>query len=260
MTSEMRFEFGKNWSNYLRLLNDTRISEAQASLTHILGGMPLKGLSVLDIGSGSGVFSLAARKMGAMVTSFDYDENSVVCTCKLREYYFPQDEDWKVLQGSVLDQRFMNGFGKFDLVYSWGVLHHTGQMWDAIENTLSCVNDEGWLLIALYNDQGWISSYWSFVKRVYNSGSVGRAMMVLVHSPYLLGARYVVRKLSKRKLERGMSLWYDMIDWLGGYPFEVASPKDVIKYVQSRGFALEQLRLCGTRHGCNEFLFKRISA
>ncbi len=259
MSAEVRFGFGKNWSNYLGLLNETRIKEAEASITDMLGDMPLKGLSVLDIGSGSGVFSLAARNMGAVVTSFDYDENSVTCTRKLRESYCPEDEDWKVLQGSVLDQPFLSQFGKFDLVYSWGLLHHTGKMRNAIDYAIGCVIDKGQLLIALYNDQGWISRYWTVVKKIYNTGLLGRVSMVLLHSPYLLGARYIVRTLTGRKLERGMSLWYDMLDWLGGYPFEVASPEAVIGQVQRHGFFLQKTHLCGTRHGCNEFLFKRSS-
>lgn len=258
MSAEVRFGFGKNWSNYLGLLNETRIKEAEASITNMLGNMPIKGLSVLDIGSGSGVFSLAARNMGAVVTSFDYDENSVTCTRKLRESYCTEDEDWRVLQGSVLDQPFLSQFGKFDLVYSWGVLHHTGQMWNAMANAIGCVNDNGQLLIALYNDQGWISRYWAVVKKIYNTGLLGRVSMVLLHSPYLLGARYILRKLTGRKLERGMSLWYDMLDWLGGYPFEVATPKAVTEYMKKHGFALKKARLCGTRHGCNEFLFDRV--
>jgi SAM-dependent methyltransferase len=258
MSSEVRFGFGKNWSNYLGLLNETRIKEAEASIIDMLGVMTLKDLSVLDIGSGSGVFSLAARNMGAVVTSFDYDENSVLCTRRLQESYYSNDENWKVFQGSVLDQSFLTRFDKFDLVYSWGVLHHTGQMWKAIDNAVSCVNENGQLLIALYNDQGWISRYWALVKKIYNIGLLGRLLMVILHSPYLLGVRYVMRAITGRKLERGMSFWYDMLDWLGGYPFEVATSQVVIEYLQKHGFVLKKALLCGTRHGCNEFLFIRV--
>jgi 2-polyprenyl-6-hydroxyphenyl methylase/3-demethylubiquinone-9 3-methyltransferase len=257
MSAEVRFGFGQNWSKYLSVLTENRVREAESSIVEMLGGIPVEGLSVLDIGSGSGLFSLAVRNMGAAVTSFDYDQNSVACTERVRETYRQGDKDWHISQGSVLDQKFMSSLGKFDLVYSWGVLHHTGQMWMALDNAIDCVGEKGRLLIALYNDQGWISHYWTVVKRIYNAGMPGRLAMILLHAPYLLGARYISRLFSGRKLERGMSLWYDMLDWLGGYPFEVAKPVEVIAHVQSKGYTLVKSRLCGTRHGCNEFLFQK---
>lgn len=257
MSTEIRFGFGQNWSRYLSVLTESRVSEAESSIVEMLGGASIEGLSVLDIGSGSGLFSLAARNMGAKVTAFDYDQNSVACTQRVRETYRRDDKDWNISQGSILDKKFMSGLGKYDLVYSWGVLHHTGEMWTALDNAIGCVEERGRLLIALYNDQGWISRYWTVVKRIYNSGMIGKVLMILMHSPYLLGARYLSRLFSGRKLERGMSLWYDMLDWLGGYPFEVAKPVEVIDHVQRKGFSLVKSRLCGTRHGCNEFLFQK---
>ena len=72
-----RFEFGKNWSQFLSHLNDSRIAEAEQSLRNMLEVDDLCGKRFLDIGSGSGLFSLAARRLGASVYSFDYDPRSV---------------------------------------------------------------------------------------------------------------------------------------------------------------------------------------
>ena len=94
----------------------------------------LTGKTFLDIGSGSGLFSLAARRLGAKVHSFDFDSNSYGCTMELRKRYFDGDGNWKVEQGSALDRNYIESLGKFDIVYSWGVLHHTGAMWTALEN------------------------------------------------------------------------------------------------------------------------------
>lgn len=123
-----RFGFGANWMRFLAVLDDDRIAEAVASLKDMLGVETLAEKTFLDIGCGSGLFSLAARQLGARVCSFDYDPQSVNCAAGLRRRYFPDDPDWVIERGSALDRHFMEQLGTFDIVYSWGVLHHTGAM------------------------------------------------------------------------------------------------------------------------------------
>src|SRR5512145_1920359 len=89
-----RFEFGKNWRRFLEGVRDEQIVTAESSLKRMLEMDSLAGLSFLDIGSGSGLFSLAARRLGARVHSFDFDPNSVACTKELRRRYFPEDNAW----------------------------------------------------------------------------------------------------------------------------------------------------------------------
>src|SRR5918911_286314 len=120
-----RFEFGRNWAKFLALLNEQRIADAENSLRQMLECEDLKGRSFLDIGSGSGLFSLAARRLGARVHSFDYDPHSVACTMELRRRFCPEDAAWTVETGSALDADYLKRLGRFDVVYSWGVLHHT---------------------------------------------------------------------------------------------------------------------------------------
>jgi SAM-dependent methyltransferase len=250
------FEFGANWRRFLRHLSEERIRGAEESLRERLGVMRLDGKTFLDVGCGSGLFSLAARRLGARVHSFDVDSESVACARELRERFFSSDPDWVVQSGSALDGSYLAALGPFDVVYSWGVLHHTGALWDALANVAGPVAPGGSLFLAIYNDQGWISGYWRAVKNVANRGPLGRWSMVALHAPYLLVGRFLVRALTGRRApERGMSLWHDMIDWVGGFPTEMARPEQVFDFFHARCFVLRRLRTCGGRHGCNEFVF-----
>lgn len=266
VTAGQRFEFGANWAAFLRVLDDTRIAEAERSLVAKLGRARLDGGRFLDIGSGSGLFSLAARRLGATVTSFDYDPQSVACTRELRRRYFPDDAAWTVTEGSVLDRTFVEGLGTFELVYSWGVLHHTGAMWEAIGHAADRVAPGGQLFIALYNDQGRTSRGWLAVKRAYNAGPLGRAAVLGAFVPYFVGS-FVAGSASRGQTpwtaladyrsRRGMSFLHDIVDWVGGLPFEVAAPGEVVAFARARGFTLELLHTVGGALGCNEFVFRR---
>ena len=261
-----RFEFGKNWSRFLRLLNEDRIQTAQQSLRTMLQ-RDLTGRSFLDLGSGSGLFSLAAMRLGAArVHSIDYDPQSVACTDWLRQRFFADDPRWTVARGSVLDAEALTQLASWDVVYSWGVLHHTGEMWTAIDNAASRVAAGGQLYIAIYNDQGAISRGWTRVKQMYNTSQAHKAAVCAVFFPYFIAGSLAVDVLHRRSPlrrystsagVRGMSAVIDWHDWLGGYPFEVASPEAVLDFVRARGLELHQLRTCGGRMGCNEFVFER---
>lgn len=260
VTAGDRFRFGENWSRFLTLLDDARIQAAEDSLRKMLGRDSLAGLSFLDIGSGSGLFSLAARRLGARVHSIDFDPHSVACTNELNRRYFSDDPSWTIEEASVLDEAYIRALTPHDIVYSWGVLHHTGQMYRALENVVYPVAVGGLLFIAIYNDQGWISRYWVEVKRLYNRNLLGKAIVLAINIPHMFVLRWIYRKIIvKQHIERGMSLWFDMIDWVGGYPFEVAKPEDIFRLFRDRGFHLIELKTCGGGAANNEFVFLRES-
>lgn len=261
-----RFEFGQNWSRFLGSLNDDRIAQAEVSLKERLEAPDLRGKRFLDVGSGSGLFSLAARRLGASVHSFDYDPKSVACTQELRRRYFPDDPQWRVEEGSALDADYLKALGRFDVVYSWGVLHHTGAMWQALENVVPLVAPGGTLFIAIYNDQGYGSLLWTAVKKVYNRLPKPLKFVMLWPSfLYLWGPASLLdllrgrpfRKWRNYGAERGMSPWWDVVDWVGGYPFEVAKPEEIFEFYRQKGFHLTQLITCGGKLGCNQFVFRR---
>jgi 2-polyprenyl-6-hydroxyphenyl methylase/3-demethylubiquinone-9 3-methyltransferase len=260
-TTEPTFAFGRNWKRFLAHLSEDRVRDAEGSLRAMLDREDLAGTRFLDIGSGSGLFSLAAKRLGASVHSLDVDADSVACTRELRQRFFPDDAAWVVEHGSALDRARLGALGQFDVVYSWGVLHHTGDMWRALDNAALPVREGGQLFIAIYNDQGLLSRYWTAVKRLYNRGALARWALLALHVPYYVGLRGLVRRVRGAAApERGMTLWYDLKDWLGGYPFEVATPARIVDFYVRHGFVLTRIRTCGGRHGCNEFVFRRVAA
>lgn len=269
MSQGDRFAFGANWWRFLELLDDNRIERAEHSLREMLGVESLRGKSFIDVGSGSGLFSLAARRLGARVLSLDYDPTSVRCTAELRRRYFDEDPDWRVLQGSVLDPEVLAGLGRFDVVYSWGVLHHTGRMWEALANVVPLAAPQGQLFVSIYNDQGRTSRTWLAVKRAYNALPNPLRWLVLfpafvrLWGPTTLRDFVALRPFSTWRnygqgATRGMDPWRDTVDWVGGLPFEVARPEQIIEFYWSHGFILTKLRTCAGGIGCNEYVFSRV--
>jgi 2-polyprenyl-3-methyl-5-hydroxy-6-metoxy-1,4-benzoquinol methylase len=264
-----RFGFGENWSNFLNLLNEERILRAEESLKTMLEVENLRDKTFLDIGSGSGLFSLAAYRLGAKVQSFDFDTDSFNCTSELKRRYCKNDEDWQVAQSSVLDKEYVSSLGKFDVVYSWGVLHHTGEMWKAIEHATIPCKIGGKTFIAIYNDTGNQVERWKFIKHTYNQlpRLLQKPFAAVVILPeelkhflselLLLRPQKYIKTWTNYTGNRGMNRWYDIVDWVGGYPYEVASPEEIFEFYKVRGFRLTKMKCRSVGLGCNEFVFEK---
>jgi len=265
--TEKRFAFGKNWANYVETsLSEQQIHVATQALQDLLGLTTLEGRTFLDIGCGSGLHSLAAFRLGAkQIISFDYDSDSVKTTEKLRgEVGNPAH--WTVFQGSILDPELVAQY-RADIVYSWGVLHHTGNMWQAIRNAGSMVNPGGLFCIAIYNRMdrwlsGGSSAQWAKIKHYYvNSPAWRKALIIQIYKiHFILTTIFIQRKNPFKYIrsygERGMNWHYDVIDWVGGYPFEYASPQEVTDFCsQNLRMTLLKSNVRGG-HGCNEFTFQ----
>ncbi len=262
-TEATRYEFGRNWARFInQSFSQERVDIAKAHLLAMLGRENLTGIDFLDIGCGSGIHSLAALQAGAdKIRSFDYDIDSVETTKTLWERA-GKPANWTVERGDALDADYMESLGKWSLVYSWGVLHHTGDVWKALDNAQRTVKEGGTLYIALYStDVQTDPNFWLAIKKEYNqAGSAKRRRMewwyvwvyVMNRNPFLLPR--VGYRMLRHRLGRGMSLFADIRDWLGGWPMQFVYDKDVIEKLKQPGFELIDIR---TGEACTEFVFKR---
>lgn len=255
------FSFGRNWEDFIRTsFSSERVEIAKAHLLGFLERESLEGLYFLDVGCGSGIHSLAALRAGARkVVSFDVDEHSVQAATMVRE--MEGRGKWEILKGSVLDEGFLRQLEPADIVYSWGVLHHTGDMWTAVRNAAGLMRPRGLFYLALYTTTP-RSDFWLSVKKTYNrSSKPARAAMEYAYAlqgtilPELIRFRNPWRIIRDYKKSRGMSFMTDVRDWLGGYPFEHASAEEVLRFGRkSLGLELVNIK---TGEANTEYLFKR---
>jgi len=259
----LRFQFGENWWRFLETVDEARIERAERALIELLGQDRLDGLTFLDIGSGSGLSSLAARRLGATVTSFDYDRQSVVSTRALRERHYPDDEAWRIEEGSILDHEFLRTLPTFDIVYAWGLASHRPHVGVARKRR-GTGPSRGQTRDRHLQRSGKATRVWTRVKRSYNALPGRLRWLVLgpaaawIWGPAMIRDVAVLRPFATwREYHhvRGMSPWRDLVDWVGGYPFETAKPEQVFEYYRRKRFRLVRLTTCGGGFGCNEFVF-----
>ena len=262
------FGFGENWKSYVALVDEAKISEAVAGLKRLIAEEDIKGKSFLDIGCGSGISLLAALRLGAStVQGVDIDQDSVDAARDLLSKFAPGGR-WQVGQRSIFELD-PGAFGQFDIIYSWGVLHHTGDMWVAVSKAASLVKKGGLLVIALYHKTP-LCGLWRLEKRIYSRA--GPLLQRLARGPYkaaifalLLASRQNPRKyISEYKRYRGMDWHHDVHDWLGGYPYESALPGEVKLRLQVAGLEVNKIvvnfkgRLGLFGSGCDEFVARRV--
>lgn len=274
MKNNDTFSFGKNWDSFIKnYLSQERIAEAKSSLVRFLNMPDLKNKTFIDVGCGSGIFSLAAYYLGASkIISFDADKESINC-CQYLKQSVGDPLNWKVLQGSILDKKFITKLGKFNIVYSWGVLHHTGKMWEAIKNSLGLMDSKGLIYLAIYNKCIGLSIYpdgrfgsskfWEKEKKIYSKlpgilqNCIDYSVISILILLYLILLKNPVKIITNHKKQfRGMSWRIDIKDWLGGYPYEYASVDEIFNFVKQYNYELLNLKYY---HGLgnNEFLFKK---
>ncbi|RMH18502.1 MAG: class I SAM-dependent methyltransferase [Gammaproteobacteria bacterium] len=270
--AESHFAFGRNWSEYARKITEAEIEEAEKGLLRLFERDQINGARFLDIGSGSGLHCLAALRLGASeVAAIDIDNDSVETTRAVLERYAP-GKKWLAERVSVLEFS-PDRMGLFDVVYSWGVLHHTGNMYRAIKRAASVVNTNGLFAFALYR-RIWMDPFWRYEKKWYahaTSDAQARARGVYV-ALFRLGLLFTGRRyadyVQDYRNNRGMDFYHDVHDWMGGWPYESITADEVEGMMQELGFRSEKVfsrhgRILGRdlgifSSGCDEYVYRRM--
>jgi len=270
---ETHFAFGQNWSDYAEKIQDDQIIEAKNALQRLLGNEALVGKRFLDIGCGSGVHSLAALQLGAAeVVAVDLDPESVNTTERVLRRSAPAGASYRVIQRSVFNLNIAD-LGSFDVTYSWGVLHHTGKLYEALARAAAMTAPSGLFVFALYR-KTWLCRFWTIEKRWYAAASAKRQeyarrtyIRLFRIGLVLTGRRFATYKEEYRS-NRGMDFCHDVHDWMGGYPYESISSREVDDLMTSTGFHARRLFLSGMRKifgrnvglfgsGCDEYVYVR---
>jgi SAM-dependent methyltransferase len=262
------FAFGRNWQRYVdRYLDPERIAIASQSLLDLIGE-DLHGKTFVDLGAGSGLFSLCAhRARAARIVSVDVDPDSVAL-CRTLKERSGDPENWDVVEGSILDPELRALVPEGDVVYSWGVLHHTGDMYNAIARAAEFVKPGGVFCIAIYNratDRVLTSERWLRIKRSYNHvPRVGQRAMEAAFLMYWTARQLYARQNPLRiareyKRSRGMAVMTDLVDWLGGYPYEFATADEIVAFC-TKSCGLEEVKVVALTPrdtANNQFVFRR---
>lgn len=262
------FKFGRNWQSFSETIDKLAIENAEQGVLKLLPRDTISGHTFLDIGCGSGLHSLAALRLGASrVLAVDIDPTSVETTRAVLAKHAPTMR-WDALTISVFDAQ-PSSLGSFDVVYSWGVLHHTGNMRRAIEQAAAFVAPGGLFAFALYQKTK-LDRFWKAEKRFYaHAPAVVQSFVRFCYTQafrfaFALKGRSFRTYVASYRSFRGMDFAHDVHDWLGGHPYEAATADEVELQMNALGFEKVQARVRYEKvqvgwlgSGCDEFVYRR---
>jgi ubiquinone/menaquinone biosynthesis C-methylase UbiE len=258
-TALKQFDFGQNWQDFsASRLDDLHIEQARQHFRELMADVDLTGKTFLDVGFGQGLSLLIAHQEGAMVTGLDINPKCAQVVERNKQA-LGVEEDIETLVGSVLNPEDLAKLQgrQFDIVHSWGVLHHTGDMASAINNACRFVKPDGHLVLAIYN-RHWSSLPWLWVKWFYcQVPRVVQKIMIGLLYPVICLAKFLVTGQNPFRMSRGMDFFYNVVDWVGGYPYEYASIDETVELMKSKGFDAVKIVSAKVPTGCNEFVFKK---
>jgi SAM-dependent methyltransferase len=267
-----QFDFGSNWKAFSEsALTAAGVEQARKDFIELLAGIDVAGQSFLDIGFGQGLTLLIATAMGANPVGCDINRTCAEVLERNRQCYFPElsNRPIPIVIGSILNPGVVGELRTkspdpttraYKIVHSWGVLHHTGDMERVIRSVASLVAPNGYFIIAIYT-RHWSSRVWKEVKRIHSlSPRAIQKFLVAVFYPLIFLAKLLATRKNPLRKSRGMDFYYDVVDWVAGYPYEYASAVEVEQIVRGIGFETIRVIPAEVPIGCNQLVFRRKAA
>jgi 2-polyprenyl-6-hydroxyphenyl methylase/3-demethylubiquinone-9 3-methyltransferase len=265
MSELKQFDFGQNWAEFsAAAATPERVAQARKEFAELMRGVALEGASFLDIGFGQGFSLLSAAALGARAVGCDINPKCHEVIERNRPLFPDVGAKPIPLQvGSILDDAVVAALraradaGGFDVVHSWGVLHHTGDMKLAIANAASLVRPGGTFVIAIYN-RHWSSLPWLAIKAAYvHSPAWLQKAMIGALYPVIWLAKLAVTGKNPKSMDRGMEFYYNVVDWVGGYPYEYGTVDEIAALCRPLGLGLQRSVAAQVPTGCNELVFRK---
>jgi SAM-dependent methyltransferase len=261
-----QFDFGDNWLAYVsKALTTQKADEARSDFVALMEGIDINGARFLDIGFGQGLSLLCAAELGAQVVGIDINQKNQEAVA-FAAPHFPTVKlesliihIGSILSESIVDDLDRESSGGYDVVHSWGVLHHTGNMALALKHCVKLLRKDGYLVVSIYNDH-WTSPLWKQIKRVYcHSPSVIKKIMVYTMFPIIWTAKLIVTRQSPIQKQRGMDFFFDVVDWVGGYPYEFATIEEFSTLCNRENLEVVRVQKSSVPTGCNEYILRNLN-
>lgn len=205
------FAFGKNWLSFAKkAVTKEKIDSGRVHFRNLCAAINFQNKSFLDIGYGQGLALFYAAELGANVSGIDPDIQNIAAVKELKKY-FDTNLSVEPINDSILNERFVKSSEDpgFDVVYSWGVLHHTGNLNSAIHNSIRLTKKDGFLVLAIYN-RHWSSQIWKVIKWLYVvSPPTFKEFLILFFYLPLKIATWVFVGKSHGNSMRGMDFYHD---------------------------------------------------
>lgn len=261
----MQFDFGQNWKEYSEnVLDNTRLNQARIAFDELTHDISFEGKTFVDIGFGQGMSLIIATEKAEKTVGCDINPKCDQVLKANQKVFSKSTKEIPTVVGSILEPKVVeailakNNDEKYDIVHSWGVLHHTGDMMAAVKHATSLVKPNGYFILAIYN-RHWSSLPWLFIKWAYcKSPKFIQKLFIGIFYPIIWLAKFLVTGKNPNIKERGMDFYYDVVDWVGGYPYEYASIDEMNIIMKNFGFKCLKSVSPPTPTGCNEFVYQKI--
>lgn len=210
------------WTQHL-----PKIEKQIEFLNKLIGRDNIENKIVLDAGCGTGIAAISFKKLGAnKVIGIDISKKSLLTAKKLAE---EAGVKLKFITGDLLNLPLK---GNFDIIHSFGALHHTGDTKGAFANLINLLGENGQFYLALY----WrtrLTFLHQFIRKI---------LRLLPESAWEPISKFITKfMVGKKKTQRGFDGYGEALDWLCVPHRDHYRPEEIKKWFKEYNMQSELL-------------------